>query len=84
MTTKYVSVPMVFDREKWAVLVCTFISFFETIREAAVMAETSDTALHTWSKNNMSDKFPYPSMTNFLKICNLMDADPKDFFKVGE
>lgn len=84
MGTKHVSVPRKFDSAKWAELVAEFVSLFETIREAAVMAETSDTALHTWMRQKFSGEFRYPNMTNFIKICNLMDADPSDYFTWGE
>lgn len=84
MVTKHVSVPRKFDSEKWANLIVKFVAMFDTIREAAAMAETSDTALHTWMRQSFAGEFRYPNMTNFIKICNLMDVDPSDFFTWGE
>lgn len=80
MPPKYVSVPRKFDSEKWANLIVQLVAMFETVKEAATMTETSDTALHTWMRENFSGEFRYPNMTNFLRICNLMDVDPADFF----
>lgn len=29
-------------------------------------------------------EYPYPSMTNFINVCNQLDLDPRDFFMLED
>lgn len=52
-----------------------------------VLAEMIGVKAHTldkWEKRQYDDKFPYPMITNILAVCNLLDADPRQFFILEE
>lgn len=84
MGTKYVSVPKKFDTVAWSSLINRLINMFETMTEASAIAGVHPTTLGNWRDQNYGDEgFNHPSMSNFLRICNLMDADPADFFNWG-
>lgn len=80
MGTKYVSVPKKFDVVRWSSLINDLCNMFETIVEAATIAQVSDTTLIHWRDANYRKGFDHPSMSNFIRICNLMDRDPAEFF----
>lgn len=80
MGTKYVSVPKKFDTVKWSALINSLCNMFDTIKEAAIIAQVSDTTLITWRDASYADGFEHPNMSNFIRICNLMDVDPSEFF----
>lgn len=80
MGTKYVSVPKKFDVVKWSALINNLVNMFETVSEAAAVAEVHPTTLENWRDMRYSNEFQYPNMSNFIRICNLMDADHSEFF----
>lgn len=80
MGTKYVSVPRKFNVVKWSSLINDLCNLFDTIREAAIIAQVADTTLITWRDGRYQGGFEHPSMSNFIRICNLMDVDPSDYF----
>lgn len=54
---------------------------YEVWHEISELTEISEKTLKSWiAPTGFKQQFPYPSMTNFLKICNICDANPQDFF----
>lgn len=80
MGTKYVSVGKKFDVVAWSDLMNRAINMFDTIHEAASMMDIHPTTLGNWRDAKFSDGFEHPNMSNFIRICNLMDVDPATFF----
>jgi hypothetical protein len=37
-----------------------------------------------WANGNYKSEFPWPHMLNLLKVCNLLDLDPRAFFILEE
>jgi len=78
MTIKYRIHNMWFDSAEWATVINNL-----TIPEQRVLQEMtglSDGCFWHWRKNQYPPGFEYPSMTNFLLICNHLDLDPRRFF----
>jgi len=47
----------------------------------AAMLGVDGTTIHNWKNRAQANTTtPYPNMTNFLKVCNLLDLDPRDYF----
>lgn len=46
----------------------------------AAMMGIAPKTLDTWRNQNWTDKFPFPSMSNFLALVNWLDLKPEDFF----
>jgi len=83
MTTEYRVVDFQFDASKWAIHI-TAVSEQVGEKELAAMLGITVSGLRHWANNSYPMGFHYPSMTNFLLACNLMDADPRQFFILGE
>jgi len=83
MTTEYRVVDFYFDAEKWGqqiTMMCEKVGE----KELAALMGMSRTGIWHWAHNSYPSGFAYPSMTNFLLACNLMDADPRTFFIIEE
>lgn len=37
-----------------------------------------------WAHANWSGDLPWPNMTNFIKVCNALDLDPRDYWIMGD
>lgn len=83
MTTKHKVVPMEFDSAAWAIIVQRACDMID-IQVLADMLGVSVGCVKHWRNNKYPDGFEYPSMTNFIRACNLLDADPRDFFVLRE
>lgn len=83
MTTKHKVIPMEFDSAAWAKLVQRACDEIGTDTVADMLGVTTSCIKH-WRKNEFPAGFEYPSMTNFIRACNLLDADPRAFFVLGE
>lgn len=80
MTVKYKLVNWEFDSVKLAEVLQTLSKDdLEVIR--GVM-DVSEGAIWHWRNNSHTGEFRYPTMTNFLLLCNWLDLDPRDFFKL--
>jgi len=33
-----------------------------------------------WSRNKWTGQLQWPNMSNFLRVCDLLDLDPREFF----
>jgi transcriptional regulator with XRE-family HTH domain len=36
--------------------------------------------ISTWARNKWTGEFQWPNMNNFLRVCDLLDLDPREFF----
>lgn len=36
--------------------------------------------IRRWQTGQYDNQFNFPRMSNFLKLCNLLDLDPRDYF----
>lgn len=52
----------------------------DDITAAAELMGVTRTAFYRWARNKYDNEFPFPRMHNFLRLCNLLDLDPRDFF----
>lgn len=50
----------------------------------AELMEVDITTIRRWARGAYSEGFPYPSMTNLMKFCNLLDVSPAKFFTTSE
>ena len=83
MGAQYVLADMKFDAEKWAELVSRAVEKIGLAEFAALMGMSQQGVRH-WARNRYAMGFSYPSMTNFILACNLLDADPRQFFIMEE
>jgi hypothetical protein len=78
MATIFSLYPWKFDTGKWA----------RTLREKtagrvdewAYLMDVKPATLSNWRHMDALGRHPYPSMANFLILCNELDLDPRDFW----
>jgi len=83
MTTKYRIMPFVFDMKAFAESLKRVDPAWHA--ELAEIAEIDVTTLRNWMNGHYDrSKWPHPHMSNFLRVCNWLDLDPRDYFVLGE
>lgn len=80
---RYILVPYVFDKSMWS-LTISRMNYDFTYDEMAELIGVTVSCLKQWQTMKFKGDFQYPSMTNLLKVCNLMDVTPALMFKVSE
>jgi len=83
MPPKYINVPYVFDTSEWALQLLRLKDDF-TIAEMAQLMDVSPKCIDNWINERHHANFQHPSMSNMLKLVNLLDIHPAIFFKVSE
>lgn len=83
MPTEYVNVNWIFDQDRFSAAVKR-ASDQHGVSDLAEMLELSDASIINWGNGFFHKDAPYPNMTNFLAVCNLLDLHPAIFFWVGE
>lgn len=78
MTTKYVVMNFRFDDEKWSETLKTIRT--EDMMEFSQVIGVDRSTLVNWRNRAHKGAFPHPSMSNFIKACNWLDVDPRDYF----
>ena len=78
MAPKYLIVPMKFDTAKWSRLISTIPA--KERQEYAELTGYNANTLGSWANLSMRREFPFPSMSAFIKMCNALDVDPREFF----
>jgi len=48
----------------------------------AELLEVSETTVARWATDTHHSAFPHPSMGNFIKVCNILDLDPRSFWEL--
>jgi len=81
MTTTYTWANWRFNSEAWAATLNNIGD--ELIEAARELTGLSEAAFWHWRNNTYPEGFEHPNMTNLLKICNLLDLDPRDFFDLA-
>lgn len=83
MSKTYRVIPFVFDMKAFSDAL-KVLPEDEISRFAEILGVHSST-LRNWRNNaHRNTLFPYPNMTNFLTVCNLLDLDPRNFFVLAE
>lgn len=81
MNIQYKWVDWQFNDGLWASIVRDLIEEHGAEFVAEVMS-VSVAGVKTWAKMRGAAyaDFPYPNMTNFIKLCNAFNIDPREFF----
>lgn len=48
------------------------------------MIGASGSIVRQWAAGGLKDDYPYPSMTLFIRACNVLDLNPATFFILDE
>lgn len=72
-----------FDIQKWVSLIHRWRSEVDD-EIISGMIGCDPATLRTWVHHTATSRFPYPSMTLFIKACNALDIDPRDFYILDE
>lgn len=83
MVTLYKYVNYEFNFAFWSQTVARAIES-HGVQVLAELLEVSEEILINWSKGRYTETFAYPRMTNFLKVCNLLEIEPLQFFTTSE
>ena len=85
MTIKYVNVPHEFNWPLWNEAIAKGIEEIG-IELLAQTLEVNEITLKQWTSPNgyAYRNFKWPSMGNFLKVCNELNLRPSDFFTTGD
>lgn len=83
MVTVHKTVSWEFHSALWAETIADAIKTHgaETIAELLDMTQGG---LEAWGEERWTENYRYPRMTNFLKVCNLLDLQPSHFFTTGD
>lgn len=78
MTTFFTDVDWQFDAERWA-------ADLKNQRDADLVAAQGLSGLSAgawwhWLNPKKGKEFQHPNMSNFIKVCNLLQLDPRDYF----
>lgn len=87
MGIQYKLVNIEFDKERWANAVDTIVSIVGGRKEAAELLNVNITTIGHWQTASLNADAPYPSMTNFLIVVNMLDLWPQQtgsFFKLED
>jgi len=80
--TKVSILPVVFDKSAWTKAMKTIMP--HDVPDFAEMFGISKSTLNNWRLGHYHAETPYPSMTNFIDICNWLDLNPQTFFIIDE
>jgi hypothetical protein len=83
MVTKYKFVNYEFNFDLWAATIKGEIER-NGVQVMSELLDTSESILINWAKGRWTEDFKYPNMTNFLKVCNLLETQPLQFFTTSE
>lgn len=72
-----------FDTGMWARTIANWADVVgvDFISEAI---EADPGTIRAWMRASFKSSYPYPSMTLFMRACNLLDLDPRQFFVMDE
>lgn len=83
MSVIYINANWIFDGERFGKAVQRAVDN-HGLSDMAEMLDVSESTVSNWANGLWKPEFPYPNMTNFLCVCNLLDLHPCIFFWVGE
>jgi len=76
---KYILVQWTFNYGAWSRAIAEAVEVYGYEGFARMMGCTVAT-LKQWQIAAPNEGYPYPNMTNFVKLIRLIDMDPRDFF----
>jgi hypothetical protein len=79
MNVTYKWVNWTFDRDLWSQTIDHAVKL-HGISDLAEMTGLSEAILLNWQRGYFHKEFPWPHMSNFLMLTNLLDLDPRKFF----
>jgi len=77
MTIEYKIMPFRFNGELWAQTLKTIRN--PDLDEFAEIIGIDESTLRNWRNQAHRGDFAHPSMSNFLKACNWLDVDPREY-----
>lgn len=82
MTISYINANWLFDNERFSQAVKRASDQYG-VSDLAEMLELSESTIANWGNGYFHSDAPYPNMTNFLSVCNLLDLHPAIYFWAG-
>ncbi len=83
MVTKYRLVDWDFDQTLWAQSIDAAANKIGQ-KELAEFIGVSPTTIRNWRVGRWTEDFTWPAMHNLLKVCNMLDLDPREFFNLED
>lgn len=83
MATKYKVVHWQFDNERFGRHITAWIKAVG-VQAIAEVLEVNQQTVTAWGKGKTPGEFNHPRMSNFIKACDELDLDPRDFFTTSE
>lgn len=85
MTTKYKVVSWEFDSAAFSAALQSQMEMNELKDYAEIFGVDANT-LYSWWKGSYGQHgaFQHPRMSNFIKVCNHLDLDPREYFCLAE
>lgn len=83
MVTKYRVVHWEFDSARFGRHVTAWIKVVGAEAIAEVIGVTP-ASVKAWGKGDVPGEFNHPRMSNFIKLCDELSLDPRDFFTTSE
>lgn len=83
MGIQYINANWQFDGERFSEAVARAKDNYG-VSDLAEMLELSEDSIEHWARGIYNPSNPYPNMTNFLAVCNLLNLNPSLYFWVGE
>lgn len=72
-----------FDAEAWQIAIGLARTVLDDDVIGAMIGATGS-IVRQWATGGLKDDYPYPSMTLFIRACNVLDLNPAMFFILDE
>ena len=83
MGIEYINANWQFDQERFSDAMASAVNNYGAADLAEMLGLSEDSVNH-WGQGIYNPTHPYPRMTNFLIVCNLLYLNPALYFWVGE
>jgi len=83
MVTKHILIPWEFDKKAWASAIASAIDTIG-LDDLAALLDVSKACLDAWSKGRYKAGYEWPKLMNLIKVVNLLDLNPDDFFSLED
>lgn len=81
MGTKHRNLAWVFNGAEWAKAIRAQVKNDEYGALAELLG-VSELTIARWATNTLHKAAPYPQMTNFIRVCNALELDPRNFWEL--
>lgn len=82
MGIQWIDVNWVFDVEQWAADLLAQKP--EDLAAARELSGLTESAWRHWMKGGTHGAYEQPRMKNFLNVCNLLQLDPRHYFRLAD